>query len=96
MANDGWIEERRAGTLLFRPSPLPPGIVIAVSGRDATSESYPSPTATLARRLARALGLTRVREYALDLGAAAQPLQDVKDQKLDAVGGAVTHGHTVM
>jgi mono/diheme cytochrome c family protein len=34
--------------------------------------------------VARALGLTRVREYALDLGAAAQPLQDVKDQKLDA------------
>jgi len=35
--------------------------------------------------VARALGLTRVREYSLDLGvAAAQPLQDVKDQKLDA------------
>jgi mono/diheme cytochrome c family protein len=34
--------------------------------------------------VARALGLTRVREYALDLGAAAQLLQDVKDQKLDA------------
>jgi len=34
--------------------------------------------------VARALGLTRVREYALDLGAAAQPLQDVTDQKLDA------------
>ena len=60
MANDGWIEERRTGTLLFRPSPLPPGIVIAVSGRDATSESDPSPTATLARRLARTLGLTEI------------------------------------
>jgi mono/diheme cytochrome c family protein len=34
--------------------------------------------------VARALGLTRIREYAFDLGAAAQPLQDVKDQKLDA------------
>jgi mono/diheme cytochrome c family protein len=34
--------------------------------------------------VAGALGLTRVREYTLDLGAAAQPLQDVKDQKLDA------------
>jgi len=33
---------------------------------------------------ARALGLTRVREYALDLESAAQPLQEVKDQKLDA------------
>src|SRR5882757_5402031 len=34
--------------------------------------------------VARALGLTRVREYALDLESAAQPLQDVKDQTLDA------------
>ena len=34
--------------------------------------------------IARALGLTRLREYSLDLAAAARPLQDVKDQKLDA------------
>jgi mono/diheme cytochrome c family protein len=34
--------------------------------------------------VAQALGLTRIREYALELGAAAQPLQDIKDQKLDA------------
>jgi mono/diheme cytochrome c family protein len=34
--------------------------------------------------VARSLGVTRIREYALDLGTAAQPLQDVKDQKLDA------------
>jgi mono/diheme cytochrome c family protein len=34
--------------------------------------------------VARALGLTRVRKYALDLAAAAQPLRDVKDRKLDA------------
>ena len=34
--------------------------------------------------VARALGLTRIREYALDLAAPAQPLQDVKDQKVDA------------
>jgi len=34
--------------------------------------------------VARALGLTRINEYALDLGAPAQLLQDVKDQKLDA------------
>jgi mono/diheme cytochrome c family protein len=39
---------------------------------------------TASVNVALALGLTRVREYALDLGAAAQPLQDVKDQKLDA------------
>ena len=60
MANDGWIEERRDGTLLFRPSPLPSGIIIAVSARGATSESDPSPTATLARHLARALGLAEI------------------------------------
>jgi hypothetical protein len=34
--------------------------------------------------VARALGLTRVREYAFDLATAVQPLQDVKDQTLDA------------
>jgi mono/diheme cytochrome c family protein len=34
--------------------------------------------------VARALGLTRIREYPLDLAAPAQLLQDVKDQKLDA------------
>jgi len=34
--------------------------------------------------VARALGLSKLREYAFDLAAAAQPLQDVKDQKLDA------------
>ena len=34
--------------------------------------------------VARALGLTRIREYAFDPEAAARPLQDVKDQKLDA------------
>jgi mono/diheme cytochrome c family protein len=41
-------------------------------------------TGTAGVDVARALGLTRVREYAPDLAAAAQPLQDVKDQKLDA------------
>src|SRR6266404_5235149 len=39
---------------------------------------------TAAVEVARALGLTRVREYALDVRAAAQPFQDIKDQKLDA------------
>ena len=34
--------------------------------------------------VARALGLTRVREYPLDRSAPAQPLADVKDGKLDA------------
>ena len=52
-----WIEERRSGTLLFRPPSLPPGLTVAVSARGATPAGDPSPTATLARRLARALGL---------------------------------------
>lgn len=34
--------------------------------------------------VARALGLTRIKEYPIDLAASAQPLEDVKDQKLDA------------
>jgi hypothetical protein len=58
--NDGWIEEQHAGTLLFRPSPLPSGIVIAVSERGLAPEGDPSPTAFLARRLARTLGLAAI------------------------------------
>ena len=57
MTRTDWIEDHRAETLLFRPSPLPPGLVIAVSARGATPAGDPAPTATLARRLARALGL---------------------------------------
>jgi YfiH family protein len=57
VANGEWIEEQRAETILFRPASLPPGLVIAVSARGATPEGDPSPTATLARSLARALGL---------------------------------------
>jgi len=34
--------------------------------------------------VAGAMGLTKIKEYALDLAAPAQLLQDVKDQKLDA------------
>jgi YfiH family protein len=52
-----WIEERRSGALLFRPTPLPPGLVVAVSERGLAPDGDPSPTATLARRLTRALGL---------------------------------------
>jgi YfiH family protein len=58
--NDGWIEEQHAETLLFRPSPLPSGIVIAVSERGLAPEGDPSPTAFLARRLARTLGLAAI------------------------------------
>ncbi len=60
MANDGWIEERNAGTLLFRASPLPSGMVVAVSGRGLAPEGDPSPTASLARSFARVLGLAEI------------------------------------
>jgi mono/diheme cytochrome c family protein len=41
-------------------------------------------TGTAAVDVARALGLTNLKEYALDPAAAAQPLHDVKDGTLDA------------
>ena len=34
--------------------------------------------------VAGALGLTKIREYGLDLATAGQPLQDIADEKLDA------------
>jgi YfiH family protein len=60
VANNEWIEEQRAETILFRPASLPRGVVVAVSARGETQEGDPSPTATLARRLARALGLGEI------------------------------------
>ena len=60
MDNHEWIEEQREGVLLFRPASLPPGLVVAISGRGVAPEGDPSPTATLARRVARALGLGEI------------------------------------
>jgi YfiH family protein len=60
VGNDGWIEERRDEALLFRPSSVPPGVVVAVSERGLALEGEPSPTAFLARRLAQALGLAEI------------------------------------
>jgi len=60
VTSDAWIEEQRAETILFRPASLPRGVVVAVSARGATQDRDPSPTATLARRLARALGLGEI------------------------------------
>src|SRR4030088_497200 len=57
------------------PNPDAPGLMtieVGIQGRTAGAD------------VARALGLTRIREYPLDLAAPAQLLQDVKDQKLDA------------
>jgi YfiH family protein len=60
VSNARWLEEQQAEILLFRPSPLPSDIVIAVSERGLAPEGDPSPTATLARGLARALGLGEI------------------------------------
>jgi YfiH family protein len=60
VSNARWLEEQQADTLLFRPSPLPSGIVIAVSERGLAPEGDPWPTAFLARRLARALGFAAI------------------------------------
>jgi YfiH family protein len=60
VTNNEWIEEQRAETILFRPVSLPRRVVLAVSARGATLDGDPSPTATLARRLARALGLGEI------------------------------------
>lgn len=60
MDDVAWIEERRAETILFRPASLPRGLVIAVSSRGQAPEGDPSPTATLSRHLARALGLAEI------------------------------------
>jgi YfiH family protein len=57
VTNDVWLEERREKTILFRPASLPSGLIVAVSERGLAPDGDPSPTATLARRLARALGL---------------------------------------
>jgi YfiH family protein len=60
VTSNDWIEEQRAETILFRPASLPRGVVVAVSARGATPDGDPSPTATLARNLARALGLGEI------------------------------------
>jgi mono/diheme cytochrome c family protein len=57
------------------PSPSAPGLKEITVGVQA---------GTPAVDVARALGLTRIREYGTDRSAAAQPLQDVKAATLDA------------
>jgi YfiH family protein len=52
-----WIEERIGGVDVFRPDDAPDGVTIAFSGRGHAPEDEPAPTAFLARRFARALGL---------------------------------------
>ena len=52
-----WIEERADGVEVFRPDDAPGGVTIAFSGRGHAPEDEPAPTAFLARRFARVLGL---------------------------------------
>ena len=57
MARVTWIEEERDGVRIIRPTTTPAGVTLAFSGRGHAPEGEPTPTAFLARRLARAVGL---------------------------------------
>lgn len=52
-----WIEETRHGVLAIRPANASDGLVIAFSGRGHAPEGEETPTAFLARRFSRVLGL---------------------------------------
>jgi len=52
-----WVEESRGGIDVFRPDDVPHGVVAAFSGRGHAPEGEPAPTAFLALRFVRALGL---------------------------------------
>jgi YfiH family protein len=52
-----WREDLLDGVTVFRPSDTPPGLLVAFSGRASAPPGEPSPTAFLARRLARTLSL---------------------------------------
>jgi YfiH family protein len=51
-----WTEHDLDGIAVFRPSSMPPNVLVGFSGRGVAPEGEPSPTAHLARRFARALG----------------------------------------
>lgn len=52
-----WIEDTRDGVRVFIPGGVPPGVTVAFSGRGHAPEGEFIPTAFLARRLAKAVGL---------------------------------------
>ncbi len=60
MGGTEWVEERAGESHVFRPTPLPPELLVAFSGRGTAPEGHPSPTAHLARRFAKALGLPSI------------------------------------
>jgi hypothetical protein len=59
MAN-AWVEERLGDAAVFRPSSSPAAVLVAVSSRGVAPEGTASPTAFLARRFARDLGLPEI------------------------------------
>ena len=67
------IPARLAGTISAADVPALKGLEVGVQ------------SGTPAIDVAGALGLTKIREYAFDVARAAQPLHDLKDDKLDAV-----------
>jgi polyphenol oxidase len=52
-----WIEQRIGDVEIFRPDDAPDGVTVAFSGRGHAPEDEAAPTAFLARRVAKALGL---------------------------------------
>jgi purine-nucleoside/S-methyl-5'-thioadenosine phosphorylase / adenosine deaminase len=52
-----WTEDVRDGVRVIRPAESPDGVTIAFSGRGHAPDGEAAPTAYLARRLARAVGL---------------------------------------
>ena len=59
MAGVDWIEDTWDGVRVFKPGNVPTGVTVAFSGRGHAPEDEPTPTAFLARRLARAVGLAQ-------------------------------------
>jgi purine-nucleoside/S-methyl-5'-thioadenosine phosphorylase / adenosine deaminase len=52
-----WMEDDSGGVRIFRPTKVPDGVTIAFSGRGRAPENESTPTAFLARRFAKAVGL---------------------------------------
>src|ERR1700730_15923624 len=52
-----WMEHDSYGIRIFRPTEVPEGVTIAFSGRGRAPENETTPTAFLARRFAKAVGL---------------------------------------
>ena len=55
-----WREEMLKGLVVFRPAEVPPGLLVAFSGRGEAPAAEISPTAYLARRFTSLLGLPQL------------------------------------